>query len=87
MARTLCKCGNELSNSTQPEISHLIFSGDNWVKILDRIDEGEELVNFGDSLSIECWKCPECERLIIYRNGVDKPARIYRVEETDGKSW
>ena len=87
MARILCKCGNSLSNSTQPEITHLIISGDNWVQILDRIDAGEQLINFCDSLSIDSWKCPECERLIVFRDGVDKPARIYKVEETDGKPW
>lgn len=78
MARLECKCGQMLSNSTNPEIQYKIFSDDEWIRTLDR-SEKEELVNIAED-TLEAWKCGSCERLYIFKIGQDLPIRIYRLD-------
>lgn len=84
MSRMKCKCGESLSNSNNPEIEYEVFSNEEWINVLDRIDEGEELINISGN-KLEFWKCPSCKRLYFFENGNNYPIGIYKLEE--GSGW
>ena len=80
MARITCKCGKHLSNSNNPEIEFKVFSDDEWIELLDKTDEGEKVIN----LSVDkthFWKCPNCRRIYFFKDKVDTPIAIYKLEE------
>lgn len=80
MARLNCKCGQLLSNSNNPEIEFKVFSDDEWIELLNRAEEGEKVIN----LSVDkthYWKCSKCGRLYFFKNEVDEPIAIYKLEE------
>ena len=64
MARYLCKCGKEMSNTLCPnDIQYKIFSDKEW----------DDIINIGDidtvdlpDPTVDVWRCPECERVYIY---------------------
>ena len=80
MARITCKCGDYLSNSNTPEIEFKVFSDDEWIELLDRTDKGEKAIN----LSVDkthFWKCTNCNSLYFFKDNVDKPIAIYKLEK------
>ncbi|GGI57742.1 hypothetical protein [Winogradskyella haliclonae] len=83
MARFNCKCGESLSNSTNPNIEYKIFSNNEWDNLIDRTENGEKPLDF-DGYTVHFWKCPNCKRLYFFNNSSDKPSQVYKLEEEDG---
>lgn len=79
MARLQCKCGQQLSNSTNPEIEYKVFSDEEWISLLDRTDAGENPINFVGN-SVFFWKCLNCKRLYFFKDNLDKPVAVYQEE-------
>jgi len=64
MARFLCRCGNELSNSTAPEIEYRVYTYKEWEIILTDENITEPiLVPLSDHTA---WVCPQCERVFLW---------------------
>lgn len=83
MSGILCKCGKAMSNSSNPEIQYIVFSDEEWISALDRIDQGERIHDF-DGYEITFWKCPSCKRLYFWEYQNDHPLAIYKLEEKNG---
>lgn len=86
MARLRCKCGEELSNSTNPEIQYKLFTDKEWLTAIDKSEIGEKLLDIGRG-KYTIWKCPNCERLYIFQYQKDTPLRIYNMEVNNGGDW
>lgn len=78
MARMNCICGTVLSNSIVPnDIELIVYTEKEWEQILqhDTIETWRiPLPNF------DVWKCPRCERIYVFKQGDNKPIKIYMVE-------
>ena len=85
MAVMLCRCGEELSNSRNPEIEYELHSQEEWVAVQKLAAEGETLLN--RNWQVTAWKCPKCERMHIFRTHCDHPLRVYEVEESNDAPW
>jgi hypothetical protein len=46
MSRLTCKCGENLSNSNNPEIVFRVFTDDEWNSLIDRTEQGEKPLDF-----------------------------------------
>lgn len=84
--RIQCICGNNLSNSNNPEIAYKVHSDDEWNSLIDRTENGEKPLDF-TSYRISIWKCPECERLIVNESQRDEPIAIYKLEVRNKGEW
>ena len=80
MAKLRCKCGQILSNSLYPnDIQHWVYSDKNIDKICKKNTiKVKKLIGKED---YEVWVCPECKRLIVFKNGKNKAKYIYQIEE------
>lgn len=78
MAKFLCKCGETLSNTMAPnDVELKVFTDKEWDQIIS--------VNSIDPLTIpspmfDVWRCPNCERLYVFRKNEDTPYRRYLIE-------
>ena len=79
MARLQCKCGEELSNSNNPEVEYNVFSDSEWNTLIDRTESGEKPLDF-EGYKISFWKCTSCSRLYFFEPQNDIPLHIYKVE-------
>ena len=85
MARFDCKCGNHLSNSTNPEIEYRIYSDEEWLKIVEDESIVEPILIPYPKHTL--WVCPKCERAYLWdcneKNEAvsSRPKRIYVPEE------
>lgn len=79
MARMKCKCGENLSNSMVPnEIELTVYTNKEW----DAILEDDTVETWKIPLpSYDVWKCPNCERLYVFKKGMDKAIKVYKLEE------
>lgn len=77
MASMYCKCGQRLSNSTNPEIEYKVFSDKEWISLLDRTDAGEKPINF-DGYSIFFWKCPSCNRIYFFKDSLENLIQTFK---------
>lgn len=79
MAKMQCKCGETLSNSQSPnDIELKVYTDREWDYIIN--------LDVIDPLALpdpqhDVWRCPKCERLYFFRDGVDTAVKIYKVEE------
>ena len=80
MARTTCKCGELLSNSMAPnDIELRVYTDREWDKILE-----VDTINTWEipSPTYNIWRCPKCERVMVYDWGYDKPpVKTYVLED------
>ena len=74
-----CKCGEVLSNSMSPnDIQLRLYTDKEW----DSIMEKDTIETWKIPLPAhDVWKCPNCKRIYIFEDGVDKPAKIYNLEQ------
>jgi len=79
MARIKCKCGEELSNSANPEIQFKVFSEEEWSGLMDK-KINDPIIDI-DHPKLEYWKCTNCSRLIMFEDGKDAPIAWYKKEE------
>ena len=79
MARFLCKCGNLLSNSLEPNIiTFRVYSQTEWDNIVEH--------NWIESIKIpfpryDVWRCPVCERIYVFED--EKLIKRYILEQQD----
>ena len=79
MASMICKCGEKLSDQLIPnDIQLIIYTDKEW----DIITSSESI----DPLKIkgpeyDVWRCPKCERLYFFKDGVEKAVKIYKIEK------
>jgi len=78
MARFGCKCGKELSNSTNPDIQLQVYTDKEWLQVLDlEMIEAWKIPNPPRSV----WCCPDCERLYVF-DDENRVTKFYVLEET-----
>ena len=65
MSRMTCKCGEDLSNSNNPEIEYKVFSDHDWNNLIDRTEAGEKPLDFTGT-EMTFWKCNHCQRLYFF---------------------
>lgn len=82
MARLKCKCGTVLSNSIDPKIEYLLFSDDEWMKLLNMGKINDPAVEIEEP-KVHLWKCLTCFRLYIFKAGVDAPIQVYKLDMDD----
>lgn len=85
MSRLACKCGEELSNSNNPEIVYEVFSNNEWLDLTKRLYETH--VRDIDFPRLELWKCTACQRLYFFEAGNDTPLKVFKLEEDNDKTW
>ncbi len=85
MARLGCKCGEELSNSNNPEIIYDVFSNKEWLELTERLYN--ERVKDINTPRLEFWKCTNCQRLYFFEEQNDTPLKIFKLEEDNDNSW
>jgi hypothetical protein len=86
MSRIQCKCGQILSNVESPnKIEYVIYNNMDWLSLISK----EKLDPMLDipSPSIDFWKCPNCQRIYIWKYGEDHPIKVYKIEEDNGGQW
>lgn len=79
MARLSCKCGEQLSNSNNPEIEYIVFSDGEWNTLIDRTENGEKPMDF-DGYSEFYWKCRNCGRLHFFKDSIDNTIAVYKLD-------
>ena len=79
MSRIYCKCGECISNSTNPNIEFKIFSNEEWNNLIDRTENGEKPLDF-DGFTVYFWKCTKCSRLYFFENNKDDIKEIYKLD-------
>jgi len=83
MAKTLCVCGNILSNVEAPNDVELnVYTGRQWAEIAK--------MGMIDSLDIpgptyDVWRCPECERVMVFDIRNDRTVNFYALESPPTK--
>jgi hypothetical protein len=78
MARFHCRCGKILSNTLAPnEVELKVYTDKEW----------DDIINLGqiDSVDLpkpkrDVWKCPVCERVYVFDEGLDSVAKVYALE-------
>ena len=76
MAKFLCRCGEELSDSRDPEIKLLVYSNKEWDKKILSQDKWKSLaIPFPET---DVWRCPVCERLYFFEENV--LVKVYALE-------
>ncbi len=79
MARLVCFCGQELSNSTRPEIEYKVFSDDEWLRLMSsKINDPVVDIEWPE---LYIWKCFGCGRLHMFKGNDDKQVAIYIPEK------
>ena len=78
MARTTCKCGEILSNSSVPnDIELTVYTSEEW----DNILQNDTIQTWKIPLpKYDVWKCPKCERIYVFEDGINKAIKIYSLE-------
>lgn len=79
MARMSCRCGEVLSNSLAPnDVELRVYTDREWDKIL----EADTIEAWAFPLpSYAVWRCPKCERIYVFKDGVEKAIKTYTLEE------
>lgn len=80
MARMTCQCGEILSNSMAPnDIQLRVYTDKEWDEILslDTINTWEFPMP-----TYEVWRCPNCERIYVFKEGADQAVKIYKLEKS-----
>lgn len=82
MAHFVCKCGCDMWNGETPNDIELYVYSDRTVceKVLE--NDTIDTVTVAGMYDYEVWKCPECERLYIFKNGENECLRAYAPEES-----
>jgi hypothetical protein len=78
MARMECKCGEVLSNSMAPNgIQLRVYTDKEWDSILsdDTIEAWKIPLP-----QYDVWKCLKCERVYVFKEGMDSAIKIYTLE-------
>ena len=78
MARMECRCGKLLSNTLVPNNIELrVYTDEEWDSIL----QNDTIETWKIPLPVyDVWKCPECERIYVFKSGVDKAMKVYKLE-------
>jgi len=80
LARLGCKCGYLLSNTSYPNnIQYWVYSDKKMNKICNK--NTIKIKKFLGAENYEVWLCPNCKRLIVFKNGKAKAKYIYKLEE------
>lgn len=76
----LCRCGNTLSNSENPnDIEIYGFPDRQFYKLTESGQTDFENIADVDP-EITFWQCPHCGRLYLFKNGSNIPV-CYKLEE------
>lgn len=87
MARIKCICGENLSNSSNPEIEYDVFSESEYLELVEKSEkELGAVMNYGNP-KLSFWKCYSCNRLIFFEANNDTPIQWYRPEVTNNNQW
>lgn len=81
MAKMQCKCGNVLSTTKCPnEIELHVYTDEEWERLLDC----EMIIPWNiQSPEHEVWRCPECQRIYVFKLGNDIPIMTYSLESNN----
>lgn len=85
MSRLLCKCGESLSNSNNPEIVYKVFSDNEWLELMDK--EIKNNLNDIERPKLAFWKCTNCQRLYFFEAHNDTPLKVFTIETDNDKAW
>ena len=85
MAHLLCKCGCDMWNGETPNDFELYVYTDRTMceKVLE--NDTIDTVGLAGMNDYDVWKCPECERLYVFKNVSgeegNRVLRVYKPED------
>ena len=78
MARIICTCGAQLSNSEAPnDIQLRVYTDREWDEIFDCDSIQPWMI---PEPKYDVWRCPICKRIYVYGDNKELPIMIYRLE-------
>jgi hypothetical protein len=79
MAYKVCTCGNHLSTVSAPnDVQWRVYSDREWDSIIamGQIDTFDI-----PTPTYDVWRCPKCDRIFVFQNGVNNLLKTYILEK------